>query len=69
MSIVSILIAILVFFVIVVLHELGHFTVAKLCGIKVNKFAVGMGPAILKKQKGETEWRARMTAAMTPAPS
>ena len=59
MSIVSILIAILVFFVIVVLHELGHFTVAKLCGIKVNKFAVGMGPAILKKQKGETEYSLR----------
>lgn len=59
MSIVSILIAILVFFVIVVLHELGHFAVAKLCGIKVNKFAVGMGPVLLKKQKGETEYSLR----------
>ena len=59
MSIVSILIAVLVFFVIVVLHELGHFAVAKLCGVKVNKFAVGMGPAILKTQKGETEYSLR----------
>ena len=59
MSIVSILIAMLVFFVIVVLHELGHFAVAKLCGVKVNKFAVGMGPAIFKKQKGETEYSLR----------
>ncbi|MBQ4464462.1 MAG: site-2 protease family protein [Oscillospiraceae bacterium] len=59
MSIVGILVAILVFFVIVVLHELGHFTVAKLCGIKVNKFAVGMGPVLLKKQKGETEYSLR----------
>lgn len=59
MSIVSILIAILVFFVIVVLHELGHFAAAKLCGIKVNKFAVGMGPVLLKKQKGETEYSLR----------
>ncbi len=59
MSIVSILIAMLVFFVIVVLHELGHFVVAKLCGVKVNKFAVGMGPAIFKKQKGETEYSLR----------
>ena len=59
MSIVSILIAMLVFFVIVVLHELGHFTVAKLCGVKVNKFAVGMGPALLKKQKAETEYSLR----------
>lgn len=59
MSIVSILIAVLVFFVIVVLHELGHFTAAKLCGIKVNKFAVGMGPVLVKKQKGETEYSLR----------
>ena len=59
MSIISILIAIVVFFVIVVLHELGHFTVAKLCGIKVNKFAIGMGPVIFAKQKGETEYSIR----------
>ena len=59
MSIVSILIALLVFFVIIVLHEFGHFAVAKLCGIRVNKFAVGMGPAILKKQIGETEYSLR----------
>ena len=60
MSILSILIALLVFFAIVVLHELGHFTVAKLCGVKVNKFAIGMGPAILKHQKGETEYSLRL---------
>ena len=48
MSIVSILIAVLVFFLIVVLHEFGHFIVAKLCGVKVNQFAIGMGPVLLK---------------------
>lgn len=60
MSIVSVLIALAVFFVIVVLHELGHFTVAKLFGIRVNKFAVGMGPALLKKQGKETEYSLRL---------
>ena len=59
MSIVSILIALLVFFVIIVLHEFGHFAVAKLSGIRVNKFAIGMGPVLLKKQVGETEYSLR----------
>ncbi|MEE5991619.1 MAG: site-2 protease family protein [Oscillospiraceae bacterium] len=56
----SIIIALLVFFVIVVLHEFGHFIIAKLSGIRVNQFAVGMGPVLLKKQKGETEYSVRL---------
>ena len=60
MSIVSILIAILVFFVIVILHEAGHCIAAKLCGIRVNKFAVGMGPVLLAKEFGETEYSLRL---------
>lgn len=60
MNVGSILIALVVFFAIVVLHELGHFTVAKLCGIRVNKFAVGMGPVLLKKQGKETEYSLRL---------
>ncbi|HAJ97359.1 MAG TPA: peptidase [Ruminococcus sp.] len=56
----SIIIALLVFFVIVVLHEFGHFIIAKLSGIRVNQFAVGMGPVLLKKQKGETEYSLRL---------
>ncbi|MBQ8079397.1 MAG: site-2 protease family protein, partial [Oscillospiraceae bacterium] len=59
MSIVSILVAVAVFFVIVVLHEFGHFAVAKLCGVKVNEFAVGMGPVLLKHKKGETQYSIR----------
>ena len=35
-------------------HELGHFIAAKKCGVQVNEFAFGMGPAIWKKQRGET---------------
>lgn len=58
--ILTVISAILVFFVIIVLHEFGHFIVAKLCGIRVNQFAVGMGPAILKKQGKETLYALRL---------
>ncbi len=56
----TILIALVVFGVIIAIHEFGHFIVAKLCGIKVNKFAIGMGPVILKKQGKETEYSLRL---------
>ncbi|MBD5129922.1 MAG: peptidase [Ruminococcaceae bacterium] len=52
----AIVIAILVFCVIIVLHELGHFFAAKLCGIYVKEFAFGMGPIILRKKGKETEY-------------
>ena len=42
-----ILIAILMFGILIALHEFGHFAAAKLCGVKVNEFAIGMGPKIL----------------------
>ncbi|MBE6855509.1 MAG: peptidase [Ruminococcus sp.] len=57
---VDILIAILVFGVIIAVHEFGHFAVAKACGIRVNQFAIGMGPAIFKFQRGETEYALRL---------
>ena len=44
----------------ITIHELGHFTVAKFCKVKVNKFSIGFGPKILKKQKGETEYTLRL---------
>ena len=56
----TILISMLVFGVIIALHEFGHFAVAKLCNVKVNQFAIGMGPVLLKKQKGETEYSLRL---------
>ncbi len=59
MSIAYILLAILIFGILIAIHEFGHFIVAKLCGVKVNEFAVGMGPAILKKQRGETLYALR----------
>ncbi len=56
----SILIAAVFFCLIIIIHELGHFTVAKLCGIRVDEFAVGMGPVIFKKQKGDTLYTIRL---------
>lgn len=57
---VGILIAIVIFGLIIAIHEFGHFAVAKLCGVKVNKFAIGMGPRLIKFQKGETEYSLRL---------
>lgn len=51
--------SVIVFMLVVMLHELGHFTVAKLVGIKVNEFSIGMGPKIFQKQKCETKYSLR----------
>lgn len=50
---------IVVFGILVIAHELGHFVTAKLSGVKVHEFAVGMGPAIFKKQGKETLYAVR----------
>ena len=44
----------------VFIHELGHFTFAKLFKIKVNEFALGFGPLIYKKQGKETKYALRL---------
>lgn len=44
----------------ITIHELGHFTVAKLCNVKVNKFAIGFGPKIYTKQGKEIEYTIRL---------
>lgn len=56
----TVIIAIIMFLLLVTIHEFGHFIVAKLSGIKVNEFAVGMGPAIYSKEKGETLYSLRI---------
>ena len=43
--------------VLVTVHELGHFLVAKACGVKVLKFSFGFGPKLLGFTKGETEYQ------------
>lgn len=55
-----IIIAIIIFGILIAIHEFGHFTAAKLCGVKVEEFAIGMGPALFKKQKGETLYALRI---------
>ena len=56
---VFILAAILIFGILVALHEAGHCIVAKLCGVKVNEFSIGMGPLIWQKQGVETYYSLR----------
>ena len=59
MKVIGILIAILCFIILIIGHEFGHFSVAKLLGVKVNEFSVGMGPLAYQKQKGETKYSIR----------
>lgn len=42
------------------IHEFGHFFTAKLCGIRVNQFSIGMGPVLFHRQKGETDYELRL---------
>ena len=55
----SVLFAILLFSLLIFLHELGHFVTAKLSGVQVNEFSMFMGPALYKKQLGETLYSVR----------
>ena len=52
----GIILAILVFSFIVFFHELGHFSLAKLNGIEVEEFAIGMGPNLLSKEYKGTRY-------------
>jgi len=60
MGIISILIAILVFCVVVVIHELGHFWAARKVGILVEEFSIGMGPRLLSFKPGETRYSLKL---------
>jgi regulator of sigma E protease len=60
MTPVIIIITLIVFGLCITVHELGHFLAARFSKIRVNKFAIGMGPPILKKTKGETEYSLRL---------
>ncbi len=51
--------AILIFCILIFVHELGHFLAAKLLKIRVHEFAIGMGPKLFAKQKGETLYSVR----------
>ena len=55
----TILFAILLFSILIFVHELGHFLAAKASGVQVNEFAMFMGPALIKWGKGETQYSIR----------
>ena len=57
--ILTVIYAILIFCLLIFVHELGHFTTAKLVGIRVNEFSIGMGPQLCHFQRGETEYSLR----------
>lgn len=54
-----VIIAILLFSFIIFIHEFGHFFTAKLSGVRVNEFAIGMGPKLFHFTRGETEYSLR----------
>lgn len=56
----SVLFAILLFSILIFIHEFGHFAAAKLSGVQVNEFAMFMGPALWQKQIGETLYSIRL---------
>ena len=59
MKLIYILAAVLIFGVLVAIHELGHFLAAKLCGVRVNEFSIGMGPTVWSRKRGETQYSLR----------
>lgn len=56
---ITLIAALIVFSAVIAIHEFGHFTVAKLCGIQVNEFSIGMGPVLLKKMHHGTQYSLR----------
>ena len=52
--------AVVVFGIIIMVHELGHFIAAKCMGVKVNEFSIGMGPKLFKFGKKETQYSLRL---------
>lgn len=56
----TLLVSVLVFGAVIFIHELGHFLTAKFSGIKVNEFALGMGPTLLKWGKKDTVYALRL---------
>ena len=58
-QLVNIILAVLLFGFIIFFHELGHFLAARLFGVGVDSFSLGMGPKIIAKKRGDTEYAIR----------
>ena len=67
MTFLYILLALLVFGLLVMIHELGHFLVARLFGVGIREFSIGMGPKIFSK-KGKKKWATEEEIAALPEP-
>ena len=52
--------ALLIFGAVIAIHEFGHFAVAKLCGVQVNEFSIGMGPTLIKTYRKGTQYTLRL---------
>ena len=50
MTILYILVAVLIFGLLVMVHEMGHYTVARLCGVHIDEFSIGMGPKLFQRK-------------------
>ena len=57
---ITLIAAVLVFGAVIAIHEFGHFFVAKLSGVQVNEFAIGMGPLLFRKIVGGTQYSLRL---------
>lgn len=57
---ITIISTVIIFGIVIFIHELGHFLSAKACGVRVNEFALGMGPKIVSFGKGETKYSLRL---------
>jgi len=60
MGLITIIYAVICFCILIMIHELGHFTAAKIAGIQVNELSLGMGPLLLKHQGKETLYSLRL---------
>lgn len=60
---INILIAVVMFGILIGVHEFGHFSAAKLSGVQVNEFSIGMGPPVFQFKKGETLYSLRWIPA------
>lgn len=56
----NIIIAIIIFSIIILFHELGHFLLAKFNGIRVNEFCLGLGPTLFGFTRGETKYSVKL---------
>ena len=59
-KLIYIIIAIVIFGLLIAIHELGHFLVSKACGVKVLEFSIGMGPQLWHKEGQETKYSLRL---------